>query len=236
MAILNIIANGRDGVERGPAPDFGGPSWQGATGNDASCGFFDDDCAGRGGGGGIGAPGTHGASGEPGGHAGTLIIEANSFDVLIALSARGGHGGKGGHGGRGQQGGKGGTGGAGEDCEEGGTGGNGGPGGDGGLGGAGGPGGNGGIITLLARDFTNNQTTPFMDASGGDGGAEGEPGEVGMGGPPGDAGPSTGYFTTSSDCDRTLPHAGPPGNRPVPNPERNGPRGNPGVATRRLVP
>jgi hypothetical protein len=177
------------------------------------------------------------------------VDQVNTFDILLALSAKGGTGGDGGKGANGQQGGKGGTGGAGEDCEYGGTGGNGGRGGDGGVGGLGGPGGNGGVIVVLGRDFTNDTQHPFMDASGGAGGRDGDPGEVGEGGLPGDSGPTTGVFSSSSDCDTTLPIPGAPGNKPgppirfmvingeikpVPSPG-HGPNGAAGVATRRLV-
>jgi len=234
--IINIIADGRNADAAPAAPNFPGPAGTGYHGEDANCGFFDDDCAQRGGVGLNGAPGTEGGPGGPGGHAGVIQIEANTFDILLALSAKGGKGGDGGRGGAGQDGGKGGSGGAGEDCEYGGMGGDGGPGGTAGVGGPGGPGGNGGIITLIARDFINDGVTPFMDVSGGAGGRGGDPGAVGQGGWPGDAGPSTGYFDPSSDCDRRTPIGGVPGITPFPATRGNGPDGARGIASRRLAP
>jgi hypothetical protein len=46
-----------------------------------------------------------GGPGGPGGHAGVIHIEANAFDILLALSAKGGNGGNGGDGGPGGNGG-----------------------------------------------------------------------------------------------------------------------------------
>ena len=120
MAVfINIVADGKDAAppEGQTGFEYQNPAAQGAHGEDANCGFFGDDCAGRGGTGGDGASGGRGGSGGPGGHAPIVIIEVNSFDVIVALSAKGGKGGNGGRGGQGQRGGKGGEGGAGEDCE-----------------------------------------------------------------------------------------------------------------------
>lgn len=232
---INIKANGEDRKDREPAPAFSGPAVGGGRGDDASCGFFDDDCATRGGVGGRGADGASGADGEHGAHAGTIQIEAQTFDVLLAISAKGGRGGRGGRGGDGQKGGPGGIGGAGEDCEDGGRGGDGGAGGNAGHGGSGGNGGDGGVIVLIARDLTNTGIEPFMDVSGGAPGGEGDAGLAGQGGDPGPDAPGTGVFSPSSDCDRRPPNPGAPGNSVPPDPNRSGLPGNRGVATRRVV-
>lgn len=235
MAIFNIVADGRTGADAPSAPNPAGPAPEGTLGQDANCMFFGDDCAARGGPGVNGGSGTEGGQGGPGGHAGVLQLEVNTFDVIIALSAKGGHGGAGGRGGNGQQGGKGGRGGDGEECEFGGKGGNGGNGGVGGIGGRGGDGGNGGIITVIARDFTSDGVAPLMDVSGGGGGRAGDTGEVGQGGPAGDDGPSPGSFDPSGDCDRHPAKPGDPGGNPVPANRGNGFSGPRGVASRRLV-
>lgn len=236
MAIINMKADGEDRKERDAAPNWDHPAPQGGPGDPASCGilFFGDDCATRGGKGGDGAPGVAGADGEHGGHAGTLQIEANSFDVIIALSAKGGRGGRGGRGGNGQEGGRGGKGGDGEDCEFGGKGGDGGHGGNAGPGGHGGNGGNGGVIVLMARDFTGRPSDLLMDVSGGAPGGEGEAGMPGEGGKPGDDGPESGG-AKSSDCDRRAALPGPPGGSVPQDPNRSGASGQSGVATRRLI-
>lgn len=238
MAILNFDTSGADRKERDPAPAFSGPAQTGGTGDDASCGFFDDDCARRGGPGGTGANGVQGAEGGPGGHAGILQIEATSFDIVLTLSARGGAGGRGGRGGDGQQGGKGGRGGDGEECENGGMGGDGGRGGNGALGGRGGDGGNGGIIMVIAENLTVETDTSTLDAPGGAGGEEGNAGLPGRGGDPGDSGPSPGTFSPSSDCDRRPPNVGDPGSPPFrdDNVRRSGVPGTRGIATRRPAP
>jgi hypothetical protein len=87
----------------------------------------------------------------------------------------------------------------------------------------------------MANDFTNKPDDVFMDVSGGSPGGEGQAGMPGEGGDPGNNGPSTGVFSPSSDCDRTLPKQGPPGNAVNPDPNRSGEPGRVGVASRRLV-
>lgn len=194
----------------------GAKGTSGGAGTKASCGYFDDTCATRGGTGGVGGGGQEGGAGSRGGDASNLVLDLRALTAApsgLCVVARGGTGGAGGRGGAGGQGGAGGLGGDGGGCEYGARGGDGGRGGRGGNGGAGGDGGDGGEVALF---LSSMPACVQVSHAAGAPGAGGPPGTGGVGGSPGAAGTTSGSFSADRSCSK------------APAAARVGPNGSPG--------